>query len=375
MNDHKMILSKSAAMIKVMILLSPHAAGASTLRKVCTYTQMMILNMLLTLHHQKNDNLWWKVFEINPCAFNEEAGETSFSVLSRCCLGDTMKSKFEHLNKMYQMLSMHRELNAEVHEETPIANYNNGHYRFKPNDAIVCATVEHFKLRIRQLVGKQFQYYDGTLSCFKSQAFAVRHLMSDPVNSVWKDNVSEDVKGTIQWLRNHMFVYFLQDHTQYWPEAKDCIPVDSNDESVSCSDEADVHLPDSSAEDEDPIMNSSQNSSNLSAPESPPPLSPEYLPRYHVPARVLPSIHEDDLCHENLNDDEMTQVAESLYDSNDSDVDIEPEFSFRESDISEGDDEKTHRSYTSYEEGFMADVNNIRSRRSVSGRFVYDHLQ
>jgi hypothetical protein len=46
--------------------------------------------------------------------FNEEVGETSFSILSRLVLGDTTKCSFKHIDLMYGLIHTYRANNADM---------------------------------------------------------------------------------------------------------------------------------------------------------------------------------------------------------------------------------------------------------------------
>ena len=66
------------------------------------YGDSVLTSMMLLKYQRENGLFAWKMFKRNLSVFNEESGEASFSVLGRCCLGDTTVNKFDHLNRMYQ---------------------------------------------------------------------------------------------------------------------------------------------------------------------------------------------------------------------------------------------------------------------------------
>ena len=74
-----------------------------------------IMMQLLNMMHQKQHNLpSWQMFSKSTAVFNEEVGETSFSILSRLVLGDTTKCSFEHIDLMYGLIHTYRANNADM---------------------------------------------------------------------------------------------------------------------------------------------------------------------------------------------------------------------------------------------------------------------
>ena len=52
------------------------------------YPKMMLCHILIMSYWLSSELPVWNVMENNMCVFNEELGETYYSVLSRCVLGD-----------------------------------------------------------------------------------------------------------------------------------------------------------------------------------------------------------------------------------------------------------------------------------------------
>ena len=77
--------AKLAKLVHVMILLSK---GRSN-----TYVQRVLMSLMIQFYQKKKELPHHRMIEDSMSMINEEAGEVSFSVLSRACLGDTTKKK------------------------------------------------------------------------------------------------------------------------------------------------------------------------------------------------------------------------------------------------------------------------------------------
>ena len=118
--------------------------------------------------------------------FNEEAGEMSFSVLSRCVLGDTIKHKLEYMNNMYASIHFMQEVDVEMREDNGKKFTQDHNYRkvFDEDSAEVASAREFVKARMRGVYGNNaMTEYDIRSrkeekkgpSAYKSAATAVLH--------------------------------------------------------------------------------------------------------------------------------------------------------------------------------------------------------
>ena len=67
------------------------------------YQGAMVMHLLILLYQRKHNLPTWQMYTMSASVFNEEVGEMSLSVLGRVTLGDTLKSDFEYMNKMYAL--------------------------------------------------------------------------------------------------------------------------------------------------------------------------------------------------------------------------------------------------------------------------------
>jgi len=68
------------------------------------YPQIQLTYMLILAYQFKNNLVSYEMLLNNQSMFNEDMGEITFSVLSRCVLGDNVKCMFTHLDRMYCMI-------------------------------------------------------------------------------------------------------------------------------------------------------------------------------------------------------------------------------------------------------------------------------
>ena len=90
------------------------------------YQKSMMMQLLLLMYQKKNESPQWKMLVGSVSVYNEEAGESSFSVLSRVCLGDTLKSDFKHMDKMYQLTRQYSVLSDSIQDEKGRSKRENG---------------------------------------------------------------------------------------------------------------------------------------------------------------------------------------------------------------------------------------------------------
>ena len=78
------------------------------------YCRSMFMHMLLLIYQSKHNLPAWQMYAKSASVFNEEVGEISLSVLSRVVLGDTLKSDFEHMSKLYLLQHQYRAVANDI---------------------------------------------------------------------------------------------------------------------------------------------------------------------------------------------------------------------------------------------------------------------
>jgi hypothetical protein len=188
------------------------------------YIRSVIMQILIILH-QKNHNLpTWKILDKSLSLFNEEAGEMSFSVLSRCVLGDTIKHKLDYMNNMYSSIHFMQEVDLEMREDNgkKFTQDHNFRHSFSEDSPEVSATKEFILSRIRLAIHGDLRQYDGTQKGYTSAVSSANHqtvfIRKVPL---WDLNVGEMLDKHIAKTKD-IFINtnFGQRHVFYWPEMK-----------------------------------------------------------------------------------------------------------------------------------------------------------
>ena len=126
-----------------------------------SYQKSMMMQLLILMYQKKEDLPQWRMLVGSVSVYNEEAGELSFSVLSRVVLGDNLKAKFEHMDKMYKLTRTYAASSDLLREEMQRTKRKNGYYMLTHKHVEV-RTVTTFMLeKIRALTLNVFTEYTG----------------------------------------------------------------------------------------------------------------------------------------------------------------------------------------------------------------------
>ena len=142
------------------------------------YISPTIAHIMIVLYQKMNNLPVWTMLKHNMAMFNEEAGELSFSILSRCVLGDTTKSKFDHLSDMYSLIHTFRELDNDLRDDEektgPKVNWRT---RVKPDSEEVTGTSGWLGQMLRKIQYNQVTEYNGEKKGFMSLASPLSTLV------------------------------------------------------------------------------------------------------------------------------------------------------------------------------------------------------
>jgi hypothetical protein len=211
-----------------------------------TYIRSVIMQILIVLH-QKHHNLpSWRLLKNSLSLFNEEAGEMSFSVLSRCVLGDTIKHKLDYMNNMYRSIHFMQEVDLELREDngkkfTQDINFRRVYTEESPE---VRSTKEFILSMIRKAIHGTLKQYDGKDAGYKSSEHSILHQINMIRTApLWELDVFDMLDKHIDKAKQFFIkTNFGQKHRFIWPEMvlnDDHLPVvqidDSDDFSLSGS--------------------------------------------------------------------------------------------------------------------------------------------
>ena len=124
------------------------------------YPKRILAHLLCMAYWTNIDHVTWRLLEGNVNLFNEEYGEMFFSILSRAVLGDHIKANFDHMDKIYKLLPVYRDVKDEIQSETnPSSNSINWHYTIPADSREVSATSFFFERTIRQIMSNSYKSY------------------------------------------------------------------------------------------------------------------------------------------------------------------------------------------------------------------------
>jgi hypothetical protein len=222
MNDAGLAMNYQYLMLKVMILLEHNQ-----------YSRNIYLNLQILQFNKVHNTAYWRMFEQNPACLNEEPGETSFSVLSRCTVGDTSKSKFDHLSTMYAALPLYRQIAEDTRHDIGAPLIKPGHSKIR-EDALEVKAVEAFFLqKIRELKSNTFRIYRGTERSYSCQIQAHKNMKAGGIpEEIYQDDVTGNVEGIRKFYEKNYKNHWLTDYQLEWPEAVTVNNDNSEDDST-----------------------------------------------------------------------------------------------------------------------------------------------
>jgi hypothetical protein len=155
------------------------------------YQKSMMMQLILLMHQEKNKLPQWDMLKKSIAVFNEEAGELSFSVLSRVVLGDNMKANFQHMDKMYRLTRAYASTSDEIRNGQGRTRRKNGHYLLTDKDTEVLTVAAFMLETIRAITNNTFTQYTGK-AAKKNPAFVANANLTEPFTSTekfWQQDV------------------------------------------------------------------------------------------------------------------------------------------------------------------------------------------
>ena len=221
------------AMVRLLNLLIMLARG-----KGHAYIRAMILHLLVVFRDRRLDMPAWQIASHGLSAYNEEAGELSFSVLGRACLGDTKRSDFDHLSKLYRLFNVYRSVEDEVGADVDSQRNMTSWRKIIKNDGPeVTATTEFVRAHLRQIRDGQLFVYNNTAKSFKDRAVAIQHLkrIRHRELTLWmkQEDMSSHFDGHINKMEELLRTDWGSAHSDIWPELAQEAPAPVSEREVA----------------------------------------------------------------------------------------------------------------------------------------------
>ena len=135
--------------------------------KDALYAKANMQNYAILMYHEAHCPRLHQLFLRNVNLFNSECGEISFSVLSRCTLGDTMKAADTHMDRMYKLTKefrlpqLSKDFNVDLDYEERSTGSNFGGHEWIANDAEeVRGAAAFLRSAMRSMEANTFEHYE-----------------------------------------------------------------------------------------------------------------------------------------------------------------------------------------------------------------------
>ena len=184
------------------------------------YVNAIIMQLLILCHQMDNELPHWHILRDSLSTYNEEAGEISFSMLARAVLGDTLKNKIEHMDKMYTLIHTFRSVEEDLHTDTDRKGKSTSwRHSVDASSEEVVSTVAHFSEIIRGLQQGTFKVYDGSMTSFKNRTHALRNLEDYKCQlPLWQPDQTGRVRRHLARCKKTYISYWTVDFSDIWPE-------------------------------------------------------------------------------------------------------------------------------------------------------------
>ena len=156
----------------------------------------------------------------NMAMFNEELGELTFSILARSVLADHTRDDFDHMDRLFRLLRVYRDVKGDVVADTSgAANSLNWRHKINKLGEEVVTTELFFKKIIRQMVSGTYQSYDGSPKCYTNARNAATLKVSPTSPAVYmpKDALDAYLLNLLAVIRVDMNTNFLFPYAHIWP--------------------------------------------------------------------------------------------------------------------------------------------------------------
>jgi len=199
-------------MLKIFILL-----GCSE------YAECTAMHMNTLAYMKIHDTPTWRLIVNHFNCHNEELGEMSFSVLSRAMLGDNHKHKLDHMNEMYKLTALYRNVCGEMKVQVGhLYKKEHSNRNVDMRGPEVRRISRYMREVVRSFHDNSYTQYDGSARSYKSSDYAEEHqiFVFDPP-LLWKDDISQDVFDLVQHCGRKYTRPWVQNHADIWPESAD----------------------------------------------------------------------------------------------------------------------------------------------------------
>lgn len=190
------------------------------------YPKVMLLFMLVLRYWRDTNFCAAQMMRHNMSLFNEELGELTFSILARSVLADHTRDDFEHMDRLFRLLRVYRDVKSDVvADNSGASNSLNWRHKIQKSSDEITSTQLFFKKIIKQMVNGTYQSYDGSPACYKNAQSGLEHRIrtNSPVVFMQLPELDDYLQKLMIVIRTDMNTNFLYPYSHIWPE---CLSVD-----------------------------------------------------------------------------------------------------------------------------------------------------
>ena len=181
------------------------------------YPKMILTQLLILEYWRRTEYYAVHLMAINTSIVNEELGEATFSLLGRAVLGDSCRSDFQHMRRIFKLIPIYREIKDDLHDQQGKKNTINWHHRIGTDDEAVNSTQFFFNRLIRGVKANWYKSYNGQPDCFANHEKAQANLCTDHIGLVYQtEEVRTSLQAGLDTLNRSVRTSFLSDHTDIW---------------------------------------------------------------------------------------------------------------------------------------------------------------
>jgi hypothetical protein len=184
------------------------------------YPKVMLSFMLVLQHWRDTNYCGYEMMKTNMSIFNEELGELTFSILARSTLGDHTKDSFEHMDKLFKLLRVYRDVKSDVVADNSSSNSLNWRHKIQKDGPEVKTSELFFQQIIRQMVNGTHRSYDGSAKGYSSalKGAQLKVVPTSPAVYLSSAELTLYVHAQLAALRVDMNTNFLFQYRHIWPE-------------------------------------------------------------------------------------------------------------------------------------------------------------
>lgn len=189
MEQHTIITTNLVRVLRVFYMLGQRNKKYGT----PSYRKVILMQLQLMRYFEMQGLPTHDMYVKNPGLFNEESGEISFSILSRCVMGDTMKHDHKHLNEQYCLMPVYLVCREDIARDLGDTTMRGCSHRVvKPNSPEVRQLEAHFLVSIRAMVTGTYVYYPSNKKANMGYESILKHHLhpcSDHISQICVQDV------------------------------------------------------------------------------------------------------------------------------------------------------------------------------------------